>query len=426
MLARLLAAYRATGADSLLSDPARAHGVPLEGYFWRIVHPPSGVVVVALGAVCRNAGGSWGLATLAAHPGGFSRTVLTQTATASEDAFGLRAEAALRGDAQAITVDLGPDARLDVTLHDPVPWPRRGGALGAAHAIPGLPHYWHPVLLSARVDGRVRAAGVAQDLDGAVAYAEKNWGSGFPGRWWWGHAASFDDPGVSVSFAGGHVPLLGGTVAPTAVVLRLGGRVIALAPPLARTRVALGADSWRLRTRAPGMSVEISGEGAGARPHELLVPVPGAGSAELRSRQHLAARLELTGAARTAAAVRRPVEPGRAGAGRPAQRRSARRATTLSGSLATSGSKRPISVHSAFSRIAEARSTGRDPRLAAELRSPVAERDHPVGEAARGRCRSAPRCELARTAQLRVVARERPDPAAQSRTPGGARPRPAP
>jgi tocopherol cyclase len=293
MLSRPLAAYRATGADPPLGDPARAHGVELEGYYWRIVHQRSGVVAVALGAVCRDAGGSWGLATLAVHPGGFSRTVLTGTATAEPDGFGMRAEAALVGDAKRVAVDLGPDAILDVTFDDPVLWPRRGGALGAAHAIPALPHYWHPVVLSARVRGSVRAAGVVQDLDGAVGYAEKNWGSAFPGRWWWGHAAAFRDSDVSVSFAGGHVPLLGGTVAPTVVVARLGRRVIALAPPLARTRVAIGGDAWRLRTRAPGIVVEIDGEGAGVPPHELLVPLPGARDAEERSRQHLAARLAL-------------------------------------------------------------------------------------------------------------------------------------
>jgi hypothetical protein len=292
MLARVLTAYRARGADLPLGDPARAHGVPLEGYYWRIVHPPSGVVVVALGAVCADGGRPWGLATLAAHPGGFARTVLTASATARADAFGMRAGPALDGDAEGVAVDLGPEARLDVTLHDLVPWPRRGGALGAAHAVPGLPQYWHPVLLGARVRGRVRAGSLVQDLDGAVAYAEKNWGGGFPGRWWWGHAAAFEDPAVSVAFAGGQVALLGAGVAPTAVVVRVGSRVMALAPPLARTRVALGADRWRLRTRSPWATVEIAAEGTGAA-HELLVPVPGTRGAEPRSRQHLAGRLEL-------------------------------------------------------------------------------------------------------------------------------------
>ena len=293
MAAPLLTAYRATGADLPFGDPARAHGVPLEGYFWRIVHPQSGVVAVALGAVCRDAGRSWGLATLAAHPGGFARTVLTQTAAADRHGFGMRAETALRGDGRAVVVDLGPDARLDVTLHDPVPWPRRGGALGAAHALPALPQYWHPVVLSAHVRGELRAGELHQRLDGAVAYAEKNWGGGFPGRWWWGHAAAFDGGDVSVSFAGGRVPLLGGEVAPTAVVVRLGRAVIALTPPLARTRVALGADTWRLRTRGPRTTVEIAAASDGTPPHELLVPVPAARDAEPRSRQHLGGRLEL-------------------------------------------------------------------------------------------------------------------------------------
>ena len=124
MLARPLAAYRATGADSPLGDPARAHGVPLEGYFWRIVHPPSGVVVVALGAVCRNADRSWGLATLAVHPGGFSRTVLTPADAAApvelkEPAY--RVTAALDRpdvDAHGDRVPLRPDMllRADIVL----------------------------------------------------------------------------------------------------------------------------------------------------------------------------------------------------------------------------------------------------------------------------------------------------------------------
>src|SRR5215204_985409 len=79
---RLADAYRATGADGVLGDPAAAHGVPFEGYFWRIVDPRSDAVVVALCAVCRGPDGSWGLSTLASHPGGFSRTAITRTASA--------------------------------------------------------------------------------------------------------------------------------------------------------------------------------------------------------------------------------------------------------------------------------------------------------------------------------------------------------
>jgi len=290
---RLADAYRATGADGVLGDPAAAHGVPFEGYFWRIVDPRSDAVVVALCAVCRGPDGSWGLSTLASHPGGFSRTAITRTASADPAGFGVRAEDALRGDASQLSVDMGPDARLDVSLHGAIAWPRRAfGALGLAHALPWLPQYWHPVVLSAAVSGQVRAGDIALDLTGATAYAEKNWGRGFPGRWWWGHAAAFDDD-VSVSFAGGSIPLLGGEVAPTAVVVRLGRRVLAFAPPVSRTLACAGPGAWRLRTRGRGFCVEIAGDAAGARPHELLVPVAGERRGEPRSRQLLAGRLKL-------------------------------------------------------------------------------------------------------------------------------------
>ncbi len=279
--ARLLHAYRATGADLVLGDPGAAHGVPFEGYFWRIVDARAGVVVVALSAVCRGPDGPWGLSTLAAHPGGFSRTVITPTARAEPAAFGVHAQDVLRGDAARLSLDMGPDARLELVLDEAVLWPRRAfGALGLAHAVPFLPQYWHPVVLSAAVRGSVRAGDLALDLSGATAYAEKNWGRGFPGRWWWGHASAFEDD-VSVSFAGGRVALLGSEIAPTAVVVRLGRRVLALAPPAARTLASVGEGGWRLRTRGRGYSVELAGEAAGARPHDLLVPVPAERRGEL-------------------------------------------------------------------------------------------------------------------------------------------------
>ncbi len=286
--------YRAAGADFPYGDPGAAHATPFEGYYWRIVHPANGVVVIALSAVCRGPHGPWGMSTLAAHPGGFARTLVTRTATADPRRFGVRAERVLRGDAASLAVDMGPDARLEIALRDGVPWPARAfGALGPAHAIPWLPQYWHPAVLTAAVQGHVRAGDLDLDLDGAVGYAEKNWGHGFPDRWWWGHAATFGGDDVSVSFAGGRVALGRGEVAPTAVVVRLGSRVIALAPPLATTRVALGAGTWRLRTRGRGFTVAIDGDAAGARAHELLVPVPGQMRGELRSHQHLAAGLSL-------------------------------------------------------------------------------------------------------------------------------------
>jgi hypothetical protein len=289
----LLRAYRATGADPLPRWPERAHGVPFEGYFWRIVDARGGTVVVALSAVCVGPEGPWGMSSLATHPGGFARTVVTRTANADRAAFGVRAEAVLRGDDDRVVVDMGPDARLDVTLADHARWPaRRLGPLGLAQVVPWLPQYWQPVVLAASVRGRVRAGALVHDLDGATAYVEKNWGGGFPRRWWWGHAGNFGDD-VSVSFAGGRVGVAGAQVAPTAIAIRLGRRVIALAPPLDRTRVAVAGDRWRLRTHGRGYRVEIAGEGGG-EPHELLVPLPLQQRAEPHSRQHLAGELALT------------------------------------------------------------------------------------------------------------------------------------
>ena len=308
--------------------------------------------MIALSAVCRGPDGPWGLSTLAAHPGGFERTVITRTAASDPRAFGVSAERVLRGDAASLSVDMGPDARLDVSLHDAVAWPRRAfGAIGLAHAIPWLPQYWHPVVLAAGVRGRVRAGDLALDLDGAVGYAEKNWGHGFPGRWWWGHAATFGDDDVSVSFAGGRIPLAGADVAPTAVVVRLGRRVIALAPPLDTTRVALAPGSWLLRTRGRGYDVEIAGDADGGRSARAARPrrrraARRAAVAPASGGQPLAA-----GATRRAPALRRPLAARGARARPSAQRLSARRAASLSGSAPTSGSKRPITVQSALSRI---------------------------------------------------------------------------
>jgi hypothetical protein len=69
----LLAAYRRTGADPPFGDPARDHGAPMEGYYWRLVHPDEGWVMVWLCGVCRGRSGSWATVALAAHPGGFLR-----------------------------------------------------------------------------------------------------------------------------------------------------------------------------------------------------------------------------------------------------------------------------------------------------------------------------------------------------------------
>jgi tocopherol cyclase len=340
---RALDAYRRTGADLPFGDPARAHGTALEGYYWRVVDPEAGRVIVALCGVCRGGGESWATVAVAAHPGGFVRHAVVAPAAGEREAFGVRAgketvrgsesapglrlgdgtfsgsegaprirlgdgtlsgsegapgtrlgDGRFRGSVEALGVRVGHDAHLDLRLSSPLLWPRRAfGGLGPAHAVPGLGQYWHPVVLAARADGEASLGGVDVRLDGATAYVEKNWGPGFAGHWWWGHAGAFPGADVTVAFAGGRLSVGGQVVSPTAVVVRLGERVLRFAPPLARVRTAATPSAWRVIARTARHAVEIEGDAAGATPHILPVPDVATRRVAMRSTQHLAGRLRL-------------------------------------------------------------------------------------------------------------------------------------
>src|SRR4051794_28167911 len=117
MLLVMLSAYRRTGADLPFGDPRRPHGVAMEGWFWRITAPSSGVVVIALAALNRDAGGrTWGTVGLGAHPGGFQRAEVVQDVGAGAEADGtaLRIGTALEATPGGLRVDLGDHARLEV------------------------------------------------------------------------------------------------------------------------------------------------------------------------------------------------------------------------------------------------------------------------------------------------------------------------
>jgi hypothetical protein len=290
----LLAAYRRTGADPPFSDPARNHGAAMEGYYWRLVHPEAGWVIVWLCGVCQVPGDSWATVALAAHPGGFLRHGTVEPATGDFERFGAQAGDLFRGSLQELRVRMADDAWVEARFRQHVPWPRRAlGGLGAAQLVPGLAQYWHPVLLAAEIDGEACIGGRRLRLEGARVYVEKNWGPRFPGRWWWGQADAFPDADVGVAFAGGRLPLLGASAAPTAVVVRLGERVLRFVPPLARAQARVGADHWHVQVRSPRYRVEIEGDAAGEAPHRLPVPHVRERRVEMRSQQLLAGRLRL-------------------------------------------------------------------------------------------------------------------------------------
>jgi Tocopherol cyclase len=287
----LLESYRRMGADPPWGDPRRYHGVAMEGYFWRFTHEASGRVAIVMCGVNQARGGDrWAFVGLAAHPGGFFRWAALQDAHADPDGYGVRAGAAFSAGADHVRLDLGPDCRLDAVLDAPVAWPRRAfGGLGGAHAVPGLSQYWHPHLFAAGVRGRVTAGPASFSLDGAGAYAEKNWGAGFPDRWWWGQAHDFGDA-VSVAFAGGPVGVGPARMHATAAVVRLDGRVLRCRPP---ATVALEDGAWRLRARAGVHRVEIEGAADPATAHALTVPVPAEHRAVDRSQHHLAGEMRV-------------------------------------------------------------------------------------------------------------------------------------
>lgn len=274
-----------------LPDPAATRRSRLEGWYWRLADETSGRVVVVLCGVGRpRRGAPWGLAAIAAHPGGVVRWGVVDGAAGDPDCFGAWALPLLRGGMDRVRARIG-DTSVDFRLERPVLSP--GPSIGPGYAMPGLPQYWHAHVLDARVRGEATIAGERWSLEGARGYAEKNWGPEFAGDWWWGQA--FHDGGVSVSFAGGRIrPVPGVAVAPTAVVLRAGGSIHRLFPPRAATTVATAPGEWRVRARRGDLRVVIEGEAAGGEPHVLPVPDVDARRCDLRAAQHLTARLRLT------------------------------------------------------------------------------------------------------------------------------------
>jgi tocopherol cyclase len=148
-------------------------------------------------------------------------------------------------------------------------------------------------MLDAAVHGEACLAGGLLRLNGARAYAEKNWGPGFPRRWWWGQAGAFAGGEVGVAFAGGRVSLLGTAIAPTAVVLRLGSRIMSFAPPTSQAVVSVGNGSWRVRLRSATHRLSLDGDAAPAAPQRLPVPVLDPRGFDLSAHHTFAGRLRL-------------------------------------------------------------------------------------------------------------------------------------
>lgn len=251
----------------------------LDGWFWRFTWPDGRAAIVLCG-VCPG----WALTGVATHPGGAWRRAILDGPVV--DARGVRIGAAFAGEAERLRVAI-PGVRVHADLRDAVRWPRPWHGTGPAGHAPFLRQYWRPLVLRARAEGFVGD----WSLEGATAYAERNWGNGFPPVWWWGEAHDFGGDPVTVAFAGG--PALGPLRA-TAVVVHVGSRLVRLGEPLlAAVHADVGPGRWVLRGRSLRHRVEIEAAADPAAAHVLDVPVPAERRVVPWSHQHLAGRLRV-------------------------------------------------------------------------------------------------------------------------------------
>jgi hypothetical protein len=254
----------------------------MDGWYWRFTWPDGRVAVVLCG-VCDD----WAVAGLATEPGAWRSRILERV---ERDGTAVRAGAAWASDPGHLRAEIA-GGRVDVRLRDVEGWPVRAwGGIGPAGWLPGLGQYWHPHVLRGGAEGFVEA-GERWDLAGATVYAERNWGAGFPARWWWGEAHDFGGDPVTVAFAGG--PALGRLEA-TAVVVAVGGRLVRLGEPLlAPVHATVGPGAWRLLGRSARHRVEVEAEADPALAHVMDVPVPHERRTVPWSHQHLAGRLRV-------------------------------------------------------------------------------------------------------------------------------------
>lgn len=265
----------------------------MEGYFWRVTDVPRRRVLVVLCGVNRHPDGDWATVAVAAEPGAFVRAAVVPGASDSTDGSMVAAgDGVLTADQHRVRVRLGEDARVDLWLADLVGWPLALGGGGVFSALPFLGQYWHPHVLGGAVAGTACLGGEEWVLDGADVYSEKNWGAGFPERWWWGQAQGFDRRDVCVAFSGGVLTAGPLSASVGGVVVRVGADVIRFAPPLATVRTAADGRRWQVSARRPGSRVRIDGWAVG-EPHVLPVPLPSARRNADTDYEHLAGHLSL-------------------------------------------------------------------------------------------------------------------------------------
>lgn len=292
---QLSSVYRRSGADLPFGDPLPTHGTEMEGWFWRFSDARSGRVVVALCSANRHPDGDWSTAAIALHPGGTVRSAAIDRVTAARDRFLVEAESGgnlLHADNGRLRLAIG-DTEVDMTFRDPFSWPKAFAGGGVFSSVPFLNQYWHPYRLGGKANGTVRSGAERWTFTDATLYCERNWGAGFPRRWWWGQAHDFDGADVSVAFSGGLLEMGPLRREVTGVVIRLGDTVIRLTPP-ALVSGDCDVDHWRIKAWTPRYQVRLDGHGNSDGPHVLPVPLPGERRNIDTDYEYLGGRLHVT------------------------------------------------------------------------------------------------------------------------------------
>ena len=295
MFSSAVSLYRRTGADVPFGNPLASHGTEMEGWFWRVTDEASGRALIALCSVNRHEDGDWSTTAVAVHPGEVVYSAALSGARAQDSPFLVTAgdeAGSFTVSADRVRFELG-DLRLSMEFRDRVLWPKAFGGGGVFSAIPFLNQYWHPYYLGGRASGTVEYAGQRWEFSDAKLYAERNWGAGFPLRWWWGQAHDFGESDVCVAFSGGLLSL--GPIARdvNGIVVRVGTRVIRMTPPLL-VRSEIGDNRWLLRGRSRRYEIELDGDGTHLPPHVLPVPLPAQRRNIDTDFEHLGGRLRCT------------------------------------------------------------------------------------------------------------------------------------
>jgi tocopherol cyclase len=272
---QLVSIYRRTGADVPFGDPLPSHGTEMEGWFWRLSDPNDGRVVVALCSANRHPAGDWSTAAIALHPGGLVRSAAIEGVSADRERFSVKAQAdgnLVDADRERLRMVIG-DAEVDLKLTHECHWPRAFGGGGVFSSVPFLNQYWHPYRLGGKASGTVTTGDQTWTFADATLYCERNWGAGFPLRWWWGQAHDFGEADVCVAFSGGLLELGPLKRDVTGVVVRLEDRVLRITPPALVSSTCDG-ERWQIDARTARYRVQLDGHGVGAGPHVLPVPLP--------------------------------------------------------------------------------------------------------------------------------------------------------